>query len=286
MFNRDKIEAQLIAYIKLMRPVNVIITGLSVFLGAAICGEIGGNAHSVILAIISASIVAAAGNAINDYFDVEIDRINKPQRPLPSGALPPNDALIFYLILIFISILLSVFISIQAIIIVIIVNILLFFYSKRLKRTAFWGNLTVSLVSALAFIYGGISVGNVQQAWIPAAFAFLFHFGREIVKDVEDVKGDKASYANTIAIKLGAKTAITIASAIFIFLIFTTLLPYIFNLYNLAYLIIVILGVDLGLIWIIIALHREYPIQKLNRINTILKLQMVIGIISILIGTR
>jgi geranylgeranylglycerol-phosphate geranylgeranyltransferase len=269
-----------------MRPVNVIITGLSVFLGAAICGNIGENALSVILAIISASIVAAAGNAINDYFDVEIDRINKPERPLPSGTLSPNHARIFYFMLIFISMVLSVFISIQALTIVIIVNILLFFYSKRLKRTAIWGNLTVSLVSALAFIYGGISVGNVRQAWIPAAFAFLFHLGREIVKDVEDVKGDKASQADTIAIKFGAKTAINIASGVFILLIITTLLPYIFDLYNLAYLIIVIFGVDLGLIFIMFALHKNYTTPKLNQINTILKFQMVIGIISILVGTR
>lgn len=286
MVNRDKIQTQLIAYIKLMRPVNVIITGLSVFLGAAICGNIGENALSVILAIISASIVAAAGNAINDYFDVEIDRINKPERPLPSGTLSPNHARIFYFMLIFISMVLSVFISIQALTIVIIVNILLFFYSKRLKRTAIWGNLTVSLVSALAFIYGGISVGNVRQAWIPAAFAFLFHLGREIVKDVEDVKGDKASQADTIAIKFGAKTAINIASGVFILLIITTLLPYIFDLYNLAYLIIVIFGVDLGLIFIMFALHKNYTTPKLNQINTILKFQMVIGIISILVGTR
>ncbi|TDI80130.1 MAG: geranylgeranylglycerol-phosphate geranylgeranyltransferase, partial [Caldithrix sp.] len=96
-------------YFILVRPVNIFIGALTVFVGAVITGTIH-PLEKVVLACISGSLIMAGGNGINDYFDLEIDRVNKPFRPLPSNIVTTKGVLSFAIILFALGVFLSIFI--------------------------------------------------------------------------------------------------------------------------------------------------------------------------------
>ncbi len=257
----------------------------SIFTGAFITGTIQ-PLERVIFACISGGCILSAGNAINDYFDVDIDRVNKPFRPLPANKLKQKEVLNLSIILFVLGIFLSIFINLIALLVAIFTATGLIVYCARLKRTILFGNIAVSLFSALAFIYGGISVGLKPVSFIPAGFAFFFHLGREIIKDVEDQKADASSAFQTLPIRFGQKTAFSLATSVFGLLIILTFIPYIWGIFGKGYFWIVLVGVDLVVIvsltfmWI-----QPYP-ATLRKISAILKADMIIGMIAILLGEQ
>jgi len=267
----------------LTRPVNVAISAASIFIGAFITGTVQPIAK-VLLACLSGGVIAGAANAINDYFDVEIDRINKSYRPLPSGSVTPAAAFRFSMSLFITGIIVSVFVNTVAVIIATSSSVLLFMYSASLKRTVLWGNLTVSLATGLAFIYGGISVGRVTDALIPAGFAFMFHLGREIIKDIEDMEGDRANQATTLPVHHGEKTALQVATVVFGILLVATIAPYLARIYGILYLFIVLLGVDTVIIYVVFSMWKNPAPKNLGRLSTLLKIDMIMGLVAIYAG--
>ena len=114
-------------YIEIVRPVNLIITFLVVYVSGIIC--IGDIFFSMILILagFTAALTAAGGNVINDIYDYKVDRINRPLRPLPLGKILKSEATIFYIILVCSSIISSFFISLTALFIVLFINLILYF---------------------------------------------------------------------------------------------------------------------------------------------------------------
>jgi len=268
--------------LRLTRPVNVLIGIFSIFIGALITGTIQPLGR-VLLACGSGGLIAGAANAINDVFDLEIDRINRPDRPLPSGKVNPATARIFALVLFGLGVLLGALVNLPAFFIALGSALLLYFYSARLKGTVLWGNLAVSLTTALAFIYGGVAVNRFYEALIPAGFSFLFHLGREIIKDTQDVAGDAAQHAVTLPIKMGANFALATATGIYLLLIGLTLLPYFLEIYGRYYLATVVI-VDLVIVCALLSVWR-YPAPKnLGRMSNLLKADMLVGLVAIFLG--
>ena len=193
----------LFAIIEITRPVNVLITFAVVIVSTIICSDEFNINTTIVLAGLSASFVAAGGNIINDIFDLEIDKINRPRRVIPSGRINKVTAKVMYITTSFVAILLAYLISSAALVIVLTTILLLYLYSLKLKQIPLLGNLAVAFCTALAFIYGGIAVGNWEGAIIPAIFALLVNFIREIVKDIEDIDGDNKNGISTFPIKYG-----------------------------------------------------------------------------------
>jgi geranylgeranylglycerol-phosphate geranylgeranyltransferase len=274
---------KLTAFLLIIRPINVLIGYFSIFMGAFITGTIT-PLMNVFLASLSGGFIAGAANAINDYFDVEIDRINKPFRPIPAGKLSRHEVLIFSILLFILGILISCLVNFLAFLIAFSSSILLFLYSAYLKRTVLWGNLCVSLVTALAFIYGGAAVDRFQAALIPALFSFLFHFGREIIKDVQDMAGDAADHAVTFPIRFGKRVSLILASVIYIFLIIVTFMPFYYKIYGIYYLAVVLVGVDLVIVGVLISIWQDQTPKNLGRMSNLLKADMLIGLIAIFCG--
>ncbi|MDQ1329204.1 MAG: geranylgeranylglycerol-phosphate geranylgeranyltransferase, partial [Candidatus Poribacteria bacterium] len=181
------------AYVRLIRPLNGLIAFISVILGAFLSSGSVSPFIRVIIASATALLLLSAGNALNDYCDVESDRINKPSRPIPSRQISRRSALTFSVFLFIIGIGFSFFINWFALFIAIIVSLLLILYATRLREFPLLANSTVGFLTGLTFIYGGISVGCVVGAVVPAVFAFLFTSAREIVKDIQDVEGDRVA---------------------------------------------------------------------------------------------
>ena len=139
----------LLALLQLTRPVNVFIGMFSIFIAAFITGTIQ-PIMNVILACITGGFITAAGNTINDYFDLDIDRVNKPNRPLASGKISPESALLMSIVEFVLGIIISFFINMIAFGITISISILIFLYSYRLKRMLILGNLVVSFSGGMA----------------------------------------------------------------------------------------------------------------------------------------
>jgi geranylgeranylglycerol-phosphate geranylgeranyltransferase len=226
----------------------------------------------------------ASGNIINDIYDVAIDKINKPHRPLPSNKITVKEAYVIYFILLFISIFISALINEIVIAIVLGSIVMLFFYSKYLKRIPIVGNIVVAFLTGLVFIYGGFVVENPKAAIVPAVFAFLINLIREIVKDMEDVEGDKTAGLKTLPIRFGFQKSKSGVLSIMIFLIGFTFYPFVTHLYKIEYFIVVLIVVNPILIYSSKMLFENHSAKNLYRVSNLLKLNMVLGLIAIYFG--
>ena len=271
-------------YIFLLRPLNFLITVASVFVSCLLAGGNAAHVEAMILASLAAGLIGGGGMVINDIFDVEIDRINKPHRPLPSGAVSMRLAAVFYLLLTSVGLLLNLFLHSSAQAIAAGAAVLIFFYSYKLKSTPLFGNVTVGLLTGMAFIYGGAAVGNIDRAVIPALFAFLINVGRELIKDMEDVEGDSLHHAATFPVVFGIKPALIVATLFLLSVIVSTVIPFADRQYGLLYFIIVFAGVDCVIAFVLFSLWKDSTPKNLNRLSTILKYDMLVGLIAIYLG--
>ena len=275
---------KIIAYLRISRPVNALITFLVISVACIISIYGDYSVLKIILAGLSGALTASAGNVINDYFDINIDKINRQGRVLPKGELTLKEALNFYIFLTGIALLFSVFISLLALLEVFFAAALLFLYSYKIKKIPLLGNFVVAFLTGFAFIYGGIAVNNVEAAMIPALFAFLINFIREIVKDMEDIEGDKQQGINSYPAVHGFKKAKTLIVFITIVLIILTVFPFIQELYKIEYFLVVMIFVNPLLVYIIKSLFDDDSNKNLNKLSNLLKLNMVIGLTAIFLG--
>lgn len=269
--------------IQLTRPVNVLITFLSVLVATVL---VSGNwvFARVLAACLSAALVTGAGNALNDFYDREIDRINKPFRPIPSARLKPKEAVIMAIPLFIISLCISFFLGTPEFIVVSSAVILLWAYAAVLKQVALVGNLVVSFLGGMAFVYGGSVIYAAVAGLIPALFAFLFHLGREIVKDVEDMEADAAQGAKTLPICIGLRPALVSAAVIFGVLAALSPFPFTFGLYRWPYFLVVFFGVDLVLLALMVWLLIAPSPRNLRTASAVLKADMLVGLVAIFLG--
>lgn len=271
-------------YIKLTRPLNCLITALVVLVGGVISSSQNSIEINLILASVVAAIVAASGNVINDIFDIEIDKIAHPDRPLASGKLKIIEAKIFYIVLIIIAISISLILSNQLLIITVFAISLLYLYSFILKKIPLLGNVVIALLTALAFLFGGIAVNNISGAIIPGSFAFLINLIRELVKDAEDYEGDQTYSVNTFPIKFGMKRTKQITLTISIVLIALTFYPFVERIYKIEYFVVVMIIVNPILLYSQKKLFQNDDKKNFQRISSILKLNMIFGLIAIYLG--
>ena len=272
------------AYVRLIRPLNGLIAFISVILGAFLSSGSVSPFIRVIIASATALLLLSAGNALNDYCDVESDRINKPSRPIPSGQISRHSALTFSVLLFIIGVGFSFFINWFALLIAIIVSLLLILYATRLREFPLLANSTVGFLTGLTFIYGGISVGYVVGAVVPAVFAFLFTSAREIVKDIQDVEGDRVAGMFSLAIVWGKKKAVYVSLVFLSLVIIISPIPYIIGFYSLYYLICVVLGVDAVLIYCMISLLKHPSERNAAIIANIMKFDIFAGLSAIYLG--
>jgi geranylgeranylglycerol-phosphate geranylgeranyltransferase len=270
---------------KLIRPLNTAITMAAVYAAGIISAPIY-YSPKLLIAVVASAFVAAFGNIINDIFDLELDRKAKPFRPLPSGEISITGAKVMAVVCALLSLILSILISNYCLLIASIALILLTFYTPLFKGLGFWGNFLVAIVGALAFFYGAFAVGNPLGGLIPALFAFLFHFIREIIKDMEDFAQDREFAINTGVVKYGFGPAKTLALIIAVLLIAATLIPFLIGLYKTGYLLAVVIGTDIPLIYIMIHLIIVKDQHSFRFLSGLMKALMLLGLLAIFLGSR
>lgn len=272
-------------WITITRPINVSIMFVSV---AAIIGVIAPPklmSLPTLWAALSTALIGAAANVINDVFDVAIDRINRPDRVLVRQAMSLAQAKVWAGLLFATGFAASFFLSWINVAIACVAVIGLIGYSAYLKRTALLGNLTVSLFSALAFLYGGFAVDRPAAALYPAGFAFLIHLARELIKDMEDMDGDSQENARTFPIVFGIRPTVMVVTTSLTALAGLIVAAFVSGQYNRSFLLIGIVGIYPILGWVLITLWRGTTKSDLRTASTLLKWAMLVGLVAIVTGT-
>ena len=268
----------MISYLKIIRPLNGVMSAIAVYIAALISGAITLSAlfaMPVLFAMLVVFLISGFGMIVNDIYDIEIDKINKPNRPLPSGKISMRNAKIYSIVLFLLGIVLAYLINIYAIGIALLASLLLYIYATKLKKTLLIGNIIVSILVGLTFIYGGVINMNVFPVLILAILSFLSNMGREIYKTCEDILGDKKAKANTIALKYGVIRAKSVGSLFIILAVAMSIIPFILGIFGVSYLIAVIVA-DLFFIASIFS-----PVIKSAKF---VKIAMLISLIAFLLG--
>jgi geranylgeranylglycerol-phosphate geranylgeranyltransferase len=271
-------------YIKLIRPSNCIITLLSIVVASILTGGTGVQWVAIAAAAFSGAFISAGGMVINDILDVEIDKVNKPDRPLAAGTVTMDHAKLLYIVLNAVGLAFDFVLPPSAQYIALLAVLFIYFYSAVLKRTVLFGNLAVGCMTGLAFIYGGASVGGLDRALLPALFAFLINVGREIIKDMEDVEGDRRNGAMTLPVKYGLTAGAAVATFFLVFLIAAAIYPYAAGLYTWKYFLLVAAGMITVLAYVIYSLWTDTSVSNLHRLSTIIKYDMIVGLAAIFFG--
>ncbi|UCD19876.1 MAG: geranylgeranylglycerol-phosphate geranylgeranyltransferase [candidate division WOR-3 bacterium] len=268
-------------YLQIIRPINCSITFISVLVGAWIGRGIHLDVHLAAAAFIGFA-VCAFGNVMNDLKDIEIDRINNPKRPLPSGRIESSAAWGMAIVFLISATVGSLLLGLLPFLIVMTALALLVLYSTTLKKTPA-GNITVSATAALSFIFGGIVAGNIA-CLIPALFSLLIHMPREIVKDVIDMSGDRTARARTLPIVAGPVVAYNVSALFMGFLCLLLPLPYIVGILKIPYIVIILAAAYPLLFYTIYRLLTKPPAHALPLISNLIKASMAVGLLAMIVS--
>ena len=163
----------------------------------------------LVFGAVTAFTLTAASMAVNDYYDHDIDKINEPKRPIPSGAVSLKEALVFTGALTIIGLVFAFFVSVYCLIFAVVAWIVMVAYTTVGKRSGLAGNLLVSACVAAPFLYGSLVAVNTIRfnVLLFGSMAFLSNTGREIAKGIVDVQGDSSYNIKTLAVVFGEKKA-------------------------------------------------------------------------------
>ncbi len=281
----SRIAQQARGLFSLTRPLNMLIAIIGTIAAALIADVAQGTWVPVLLAAATAAFIGAAGNVINDVFDVSIDRINKPQRAIAAGIVHPRVAALTAAIAAALGILTAAAVGTFALALALVSLLLLYLYSAAFKRMPLIGNITVGLITGAVFILGAAAAGDVSAGIIPALFACVFNIGREILKDIEDMHGDRESGVRTFPLDHGVEPALHLSAIIFGLVILASPLPWLLAGYSVWYLLLVLFCVDSVILYCMLRAYRHPTTQTLRHINGILKIAMILGIVAIVVGT-
>lgn len=280
-------------YLEIIRPGNAVMGVIAVIL-MAIIGE--DYNIPIILGAIAVFLAMGGGNVINDYFDHKIDVINKPNRPIPSGRISLQNAKIYAYVLFLLSIVIGFIISylvnsLIPAIIVIISSILMYYYAYKLKKIAIIGNISISILTGLCFIFGGFIIGLetfnnniIITSLYLGFFAFIMTMAREVTKDMEDIEGDKTEKARTFPILYGLKKSSYLAGFLMILASVLSPILYFNGIFNFYYILILSLAI-ITFFYGAYTILKDQSIESAKKASKLVKIGMMIAFISFAVGS-
>ncbi|MEG3224936.1 MAG: geranylgeranylglycerol-phosphate geranylgeranyltransferase [Methanobacteriales archaeon Met13] len=269
------------AYLEILRPANALMAVIAILLMAIISGNF---TLAVLLAALVVFIVTGAGNAINDYFDHRIDAINKPERPIPSGRISLKTTLIYSISFFIIGIIIAFVISLTLGIIAFLSSLLMIWYAHSLKRMRIIGNLSISFLTGLCFVFGGIAVHQVLISIYLGFFAFLMTMAREIVKDMEDMEGDKVDGANTLPIAYGEGISSKTAAFFMIIASLGSPVLYFRGIFSIFYLIILIPALVV-FFYCAVSILKDQSLENTRNVSKKIKIGMGVVFLAFALGS-
>lgn len=279
------------AFIKLIRPVNSVMMGIAVIVGVTLAEKemLFQLLENLMFGFLTGFFLTGAAMAINDYYDREIDAINEPSRPIPSGTVSPNEVLAFAFTLTFMgfstALLTGGVPNWNCLAIAFVSWIIVILYVTKGKSTGLLGNLMVSTCIAVPFIYGSFVIGKglLPRTIIFVAMVFLSNTGREITKGIVDVQGDKENNVKTIAVLYGEQKAAVVAAVFYFLAVSLTPLPWLLELVSVWFLPLVALT-DIGLASTSISLILNPSRENARRIKNQNLLWFSTGLLAFIVG--
>ncbi|MDD5709602.1 MAG: geranylgeranylglycerol-phosphate geranylgeranyltransferase [Candidatus Marinimicrobia bacterium] len=271
-------------YIMLARPANIALVTTVILITSAFYSPYP-PVWKVLLSILCVAFITAAGNTLNDLNDIEIDRINKPKRPLPSGTVTPENAKRYmYLLFIFgngFALILGFW---NLLLSLLIVTPALYWYAKHLRNVPLAGNVMVAFLSSLTFIFAAAAFRDLGPAYIPALYCFMISLIREIVKDLEDLSGDGANNSNTLPVAVGEASTRVIAAIMILFFLPMIPLPYLAGLYNKWFFFIAVFAGGVPMVVMMVRLFQVRKAVNYYQLASVMKIIMFIGLLALFIG--
>jgi geranylgeranylglycerol-phosphate geranylgeranyltransferase len=230
-------------------------------------------------------MLTAASMSINDYYDREIDALNEPERPIPSGVVKPREALVFALCLTATGLVAALLSGIYSLALAILAWAVFVAYTTVGKRSGLPGNFLVSVCVAIPFVYGSVVVANAVElnVTIFALLAFLSNTGREITKGIVDVKGDESRHVKTLAVRFGEKSAAVAAAVFYLLAVSLSLVPWYLGLVSWWFVPLVAVT-DIGLVVSSFMLIRDYSRENARRIKNVVLLWFVFALLAFVAG--
>lgn len=276
-------------YIEILRPGNAVMGAIAIILIAIIDKTI---SIPIILAMLAVFFETAAGNVINDYFDYNIDLINKPERPIPSGRISLKAGRNYGYLLFLLGTVCGFLISYLTsnwipFAIVLIADVILYLYAYKLKSTPLIGNLTVGFMTGFGFVFGGFTLNNpgiISVSIFLGFFAFVMTTAREIVKDIEDIEGDKAEGARTLPILIGERIPAIIAAILIV--VDSALCPLLYfnHIFGIYYLPVIAISVII-FIYSAILILKSQDRKTAHKVSKYLKIGMLIAFVAFIFGS-
>lgn len=266
-------------FIQITRPVNALMAGVAALLGYLI--GTGGITFEALILLPIVTLITAGGNVLNDVVDAEIDAINRPQRPIPSGAVSRRASAWYAVLLFLLGISLCIFTTPLCILIALFNSFLLLLYALHLKRKPLVGNLAVSYLTGSVFLFGGALAGipGLERNLTLALITILATMARELLKAGEDVAGDTAGGVVSVPLLVGIRKTSYCAFGFAVLAVVVSLLPLI-PWWGLTYLL------QIGIVDLMIlagagvALScQESECLRRSRATTILKVGMYLALL-------
>src|SRR5690554_4855837 len=214
------------AFFRIIRPVNLLIMAFAQLMTAHFLVEVTPEGQPILsdvqlyLLVLATVLIAASGYMINDYYDVKIDYVNKPEEVVVGKNIKRRMVMFLHTIFNVAGVGIGLFIDIKIGLINFVAAFLLWFYSNSLKRMPFVGNVVVALLTGLAiYVIGFYYQTSLLLVLTYSIFAFFINLIREIIKDIEDRNGDRKHGSKTLPIVLGfrgTKNVIFLISLLFV----------------------------------------------------------------------
>jgi len=271
--------------IQLIRPELPFSAGVCVVLGQLVALGKFPSFQEIILGFLCGFFISGSAIVLNDYFDLEVDKVNAPERPLPAGIISPPEALLFSSATTFTGLAAAYVLSFPAFILCLIFWVIGFLYNWRFKEAGLLGNLMVSSSVAITFILGGMVVGDPWNkiVWCFVLMAFFIDLGEEIAGDAMDIEGDKKRGSRSIAIVKGRSFALVISGLLFSLVVLISFIPVIFKWLGVSYLLMIFIT-DILVVVFTIRLLKSKTSEEGVRAMRGIYLGALVGMIAFIFG--
>ncbi|MBK9926940.1 MAG: UbiA family prenyltransferase [Anaerolineales bacterium] len=271
--------------IQIFRPELPFSAGVCVVLGEIVALGKFPSLREMALGFICGFFISGSAIVLNDYFDLEVDKVNAPTRPLPAGIVSPFEAILVTVIASFIGLSASFLISVPAFVLCLLFWLIGFLYNWKFKEAGLLGNLMVSSSVAITFILGGMAVGDAWNkiVWCFALIGFCIDLGEEIAGDAMDMEGDKKRGSKSIALMKGKRFALSISSSLFGLVILVSLLPVLFGWLGVSYLVMISIMDVLIIVFTVRLLKSKTSAEGVQSMRGIY-LGALIGMLAFIIG--
>ena len=278
-------SARLAPFLTLVRIPNCLMIGLAVLVAETIGLGTLPNPTQAIFGFLTAFLLLAGTMVFNDIQDVQVDRVNSPNRPIASGKVTIRQAYGLSVVFSAFALLSSVVLGILTFLTALVALALMAYYNTRGKKTGLLGNVVVSFNVALPFFFGGLVVNSLRPLlFIFFLLAFLANTAREVAKGIADVAGDSSKGIMTIAVMQGPKRAAELAAAFFVVAVLLSfLVPVLDQRVSMLYYPIVVVA-DLGFFYSSYRLIRDPTATTVRKVKSQVLVWMLLGLVGFFVG--